>query len=181
MSRHLCAEREVNLVQACEGPGGSTLLGPPGPLAQGVASNLESPGRSAQVNGLPSPQQATECDLHLPLPRTGAHNLSGTEKALHSSATCPITKPALLSGQLVNCSLYLLGHDPQAVSCKKVIIPTLYLLSCPNAMSDQGRCMFHCVIIETLCYRALRGGLAASFLHPLHWLLHFLLLRNACR
>lgn len=118
-----CAEREVNLVQACEAPGGSTLLGPPGPLAQGVASTLESPVKLVQANGVPSPRQAAECDLHLPLPRTGEHffwvcteSLKYLQRAeatagkvyagreARSQAGKTLTAPHLLSGSLP-CSL----------------------------------------------------------------------------
>lgn len=66
-----CAEREVNLVQACEGPGGKTLLAPPGPLAQGAVSAIEQTLPEPQANGVATPHQPTEIDLHLPLPRTG--------------------------------------------------------------------------------------------------------------
>lgn len=67
------AEREVNLVQACEGPGGSALQRPagPGPLALGGAAAIESPARVQQQNGTAPAQLTAEIDLQLPLPKTG--------------------------------------------------------------------------------------------------------------
>lgn len=80
------AEHEVNLAEACEGAGGISLQIPDeaGPLGQGAATARQAIAAATNVASQPKP----ECDLHLPLPRTGKNCLPHRLK-INPSCTVP--------------------------------------------------------------------------------------------